>query len=342
MLVLTGCQGEGLDVPQFNEIYKSYLPVELRQPQAANLAQECGVPPVAGTHGDAGGVADFDQYLKCTAIGSLRSVFFGEGPQSILHALNAVDDAMNAYETHAIGRDASCMEEDMGYFTGAYAYVDAVSGVDGQLDLEVPHYLGCLKIGADWRAWGRTDDETWYVREGGHPYFNTLVTGNRDGGALAGALIFGDVDAPGGLPSGVVKFRTNPADSLIELTYTGFGIGYGCGTHVIMNQNYISMAVRSLRVGNAELNCDADYQSADNGPLTGLYRDQTYCYSATTFQAEQSTVSCVSELLTSSNYSLTTLNHGLINYQSIPGIFQDDPPPVKEFDPKSPTAGLGL
>ena len=330
IIFLTGCSNAGtVELTNFKESFAKHLPAALQRPQEADLIAKCGTEPVPGLSG-AATTADYETYLGCAAIAQIRSNIFSEDPDALMGILNFVDLTMESYEGYAGGQTPPCLDKVGTEFKSSFNYIDPATKQEENIDLKLTHYLSCIDEQYRWRAWGKDADDGYYIREGRNDNWNVHLAKAKDN-SLEGYITSGDVDSPGAKPTYFMHIKSYPKDKATEITYTGAGIGFGCGVHMRIDQGYIGVKYSLLRAGNAETGCADDVSKASNAIDTGIYKDVEYCFRAVDFVIEGNLENCKSHGVNSKNFKLNSLSYLDIDYKAIPRILFQDPPAVDPF-----------
>jgi hypothetical protein len=282
----------------------------------------------------------------CQFIVDVRCRLFHAGPTEIAHWLSNLDQTIAGVSQKMASSYYACADATApGYNLVEVPAIFNLTGAQSApqpLDLDFSYYLSCLdSSSANSTGFGRRTDEASVTTT----YYYTAQHGATSSmGSVASVDSASNVDFWTTLPekknatsyednqfsTGLIHIRTTAANSAFEMSFTGHGVGPGCGSVFKSNGTYLFARANI----NHDRRCDAASTYTGSGPAFDAAKvDVEYCLQVddpTTISAVAMS-NCTDAGLDFDSISIDYLQRSAIEAYNAARVFSDAPVGVAPF-----------
>ena len=196
------------------------------------------------SQGDVCGTLSAGDQIQCI----IKNRLFCKGPTEVLTLLDNLDGRLAEIENRSGEGEVPCIKN---------AAVDATSDLTFPGGVTFPHKLQCRdsSIGLGFGS----DGGTWYVREAGGAAGSVFSVSPEN--VVDGYLYLPTSDGTFNYSTGLLRIHANRANSTVEITGGGVGLGF-CSFHFHSNASNIYVYANPDGVGSS---CDYDSSGAADG-----------------------------------------------------------------------------
>jgi hypothetical protein len=283
--------------------------------------------------------------LAFTFMVDIRCRLYHSGPTEIAKWMANLDEQVDQLETRTTDSYYPCADRSHADYVlteipTTYSFLDR-NGNAQNINLGFNYYLSCLASDDEYSSgFGQKDDGNGGVDT---YYYSAQHSETNSMGSVAKVDASNNVDFWTSLPNvraaddyadlsssaGLIHIKTSAASGIYEMSFTGTGVGPGCGVKLISNGTYLY----------AKTNQNSDKHCIDNSGLVGgpAYDanliEMEYCLKVDVAEAISSVnmSNCIAANLTEADITISYLNQGILEAYNAAKIFSTAPTGVAAF-----------